>query len=60
MTAHLRANSEGHPTLRSRRRGLIEPPIVSLFRRLALNATAFCAVSAMTAQKAGYYAAVAC
>jgi len=46
--------------LRSRRRGLIEPPIVSLFRRLALNATAFCAVSAMTAQKAGYYAAVAC
>ncbi len=32
MTAHLRANSEGHPTLRSRRRGLIEPPIVSLFR----------------------------
>jgi len=30
------------------------------FARLALNATAFCAVSAMTAQQAGYYAAVAC
>jgi hypothetical protein len=64
VAAHLRATSEGHPTLRSRRRGLIEPPIVSLFRPVGAERNclipAFCAVIAMAAQKAGYYAAVAC